>query len=273
MGGRNLVLKVAAVIIPLFVLGLFFRFIINDPVPTEGPTWVSGSDLFVPVRTFMVQAALNLGLAGYLLVPAAVLALLYDAPHRDRLLGLPILVALRHRLTALVVWTFGIVVLLFPVAAVGSLVAGDPVTLADLARFVAVGVAMTLYAILAAACVLVIAYNTPTAAWSVAITLIMYMVVHNYWMIYPLFSQYWEVARAGVSPADPALVMAHVWERAGALYAWIPQYSYYTATAVAVMRTPLAPVIYLPAIGLLATYAAGGLALAVISGRAREGAH
>ena len=271
-GGRTRLLRTLMLVLPCFVLGLFFRFIINDPVPTEGPTWVLGTGLFLPERTFMARVGLNLGLAGFLIIPYTVLMLFYDAPQQDRRAGMAPLAALRTRLSWVAGLTGALGFLLVLPAAAGSLLAGEVPTAGDFGRFLAISISMALYAVMVTALVLVVARYAASPAWSAAITLVMYMVIYNYWMVYPLFSQYWELAQTGAAGRDPSVLMGLVWQQAGSLYAWIPHYAYYTATAVALMRSPLASELFLPSLGLLATYAAGASALAAVSSSGEAGA-
>ncbi len=266
-GGRGRVVRTLSAVAPLFVIGLFFRFIVNDPVPVEGATWVSSTALFVQERGLMVRSALYFGLAGYLLIPAAALAFFHDAAARDRKTRSPFR-RLWPRLLGMALGTLGLTIILLVIAIMASLLVGEAVSGLAVLRFIAVGLAMATYAALASAWVLAVAYNTTSPAWSVAVSLLSYMIIYNYWMIYPLFSSYWSVALP-TSAADVARFMAEVSQRSADLYAWVPQYTFYTSTAVATMRNPLAPEVYLPSFGVLAVYALGISGFALVSARGR----
>jgi hypothetical protein len=253
----------------VLVGGLFIRYIINDPVTLEtsqlmGPAMASR---FLADRSAMAELSLRLGLAIYLAVPLFVLLTWLDRlglsanqrTSQSRAYGAEVAgVAILN-----VGLVLGLMLLCLPVIILLSHQAGQSPRGDDLLRFGLVAVVAVLYTLLNSALVAILAYAAATRRWRWFTAWQVYVFVYNWWMIYPLFSQFNAVGLPGSD--EPAILgqwMASVWQRASMLYSFVPQYHYYLGLTVTYLRDLLDPRFFLPSLVMLAEYAMVALLLA-----------
>lgn len=244
-------IKISIFLLPLFILGLIIRFVVNDPV--EGidlmPPGMALS--FLQERSIMNEITLKFGFAFYLLIPVYCLLMWFDLGTRG--LKVPGVVkghggeleqaAQRGIVSKALLTVFSTLLfaaVLFPVILGLSLCQGHVPTGSELSRFVIVVFGIVLYSLLNFSIFGIISYAVRSQKWFWFASSILYIFIYNWWMIYPLFSQYQAVGLPASN--DPYVIsnwMTSLWQRVVPLYAFVPHYNYYISLVVTYLKNVL----------------------------------
>lgn len=141
-------------------------------------------------------------------------------------------------------------------------IAGVEITFSHLAAAGVLLAASVLYGLLNGSLVGLIQVAVPSPATRWFILFVGYIFVYNWWMVYPLFSQY---GAAGPLPTDPLEFsgwLERVWARATPLYAMVPQYHYYMSLTTTYVHNALDRELVGTHLSMLTAYASAAWLLA-----------
>jgi hypothetical protein len=244
-------IKTFIFLLPLFILGLIIRFVVNDPV--EGiellPPVMARS--FLPERSVMNEITLKFGFAFYLLIPVYCLLMGFDLGTRN--LKAPVVLkehgaqldrfgerGIVSKAILMVLSTLLFAAVLFPFILGLSLFQGHIPTGSEFLRFGIVVSGIVIYSLLNFSIFGIISYAARSQKWFWFASSILYIFIYNWWMIYPLFSQYQAVGLPASN--DPYVIsnwMTSLWQRVVPLYAFVPHYNYYISLVVTYLKDVL----------------------------------
>jgi len=240
-------------------LGLVQRLIINDPIVVDSTVMTDLSG-FILQRDYVQEALLRVGFVVYLVVPLLCIYLWHDS--RERTCARCGISPLADAAVA-AIGSMGAVILASLVGFARLLVGGSPVSWAHLGMIGVMCVSSGLYGWLNASLVMVLSYGIPSKSVRWFAVFLGYIFIFNWWMVYPLFSQY---AAVGPFPSDRAAAgewFRLVWSRATPLYATVPHYHYYMSLVVSYARHLLDRQLVGMHLAMLAGYAAAAWLLVV----------
>lgn len=239
----------SVILLGLLWFGLNVRYIVNDPIDLDVTRLLGPAGPALMTRSPVQENMLRFGLGAYLLLPLAALAWW---PSVGRKTGEP------HGQTQVrvMVWVGWTVLAILVIAALCAplVLAGPGGDASALVRYLWIVLATVLYALLNGALALILSASMQDLHWLWFVAFLGYIFIFDWWMVYPLFSQY---AHVGLpSTNDPQAVgvwMGEIWRRATNLYACIPHYQYYIALVITYTTSLFEQQIFLPALTTLAT--------------------
>jgi len=266
---RRTALVLAVGLAGLLAFGLWRRLIVNDPVVVD-PYFAGVLDMsrFVVPRDLVQDLLLRTGFVVYLAVPVVAFVIAHSLDRKDVVSAAPHRAVIR---TVGLTTSWGAALTSGGIAAafVAGRLVGVALNLGHLAAAVVLTVSSLMYAILNGALVALVHVAVPYRPWRWFILLLAYIFVFNWWMVYPLFSQYPAAGCPPTSPPELAAWLDRVWSRATPLYAVVPHYHYYMSLTATYLRHALDREFAGLHLAMLAAYASAAFLLAAWTARYR----